>query len=138
MPLRAGGCQHSAVGDPTEEFFDQLSRRRHEAVLEEIAGTIRFDLRDDAGLDQWLVAIKDGDLSVSREGPPKADCVMHSTRDAFNQMASGQLHPLPAWLRNLYWLEGDAVLFRLFNRIFPGPAHARHPRDLAGYGRRRR
>jgi hypothetical protein len=126
------------VGDPTEEFFDQLGRRRHEPALEVVNGTIRFDLRDEGGLDQWLVVIKDGDVSVSREGPPAADCVVHTTRDAFNQMASGQLHPLPAWLRNLYWMEGNAVLFRLFNRILPGPAHARHPRDLAGYGRRRR
>jgi putative sterol carrier protein len=126
------------VGDPTEEFFDQLARRRHEPVLEEIAGTIRFDLRDDGGLDQWLVVIKDGDVSVSREAPPAPDCIVHTTRDVFNQMATGQLHPLPAWLRNLYWMEGNAVLFRLFNRVLPGPAQARHPRDLVEYGRRRR
>lgn len=130
-------CQHFAVGDPTETFFDQLGRR-HETALEEVDGTIRFDLRDEGGLDQWLVVIKDGDVSVSREAPPAADCVVHTTRDVFNQMAAGQLHPLPAWLRNLYWMEGNAVLFRLFNRILPGPAQARDPRDLVAYQRRRR
>jgi putative sterol carrier protein len=125
------------VGDPTEEFFYQLGRRRHETVLEDVDGTIRFDLRDDAGLDQWLVVIKDGDVTVSREAPP-ADCVVHTTREVFGQMVTGQLHPLPAWLRNLYWMEGNAVLFRLFDRVLPGPAHARDPRDMARYGRRRR
>jgi hypothetical protein len=126
------------VGDPTEEFFDQLSRRGHDDALGGVTGTIRFDLRGQAGIDQWFLYVKDGNVEVARQGPPTADCVIHTDRAVFDQLATGQLHPMPAWLRNLFWLEGDASYFRVFNRIFPGPPQARDPRDLVSHGRRGR
>jgi hypothetical protein len=121
----------------TAEFFEQLGRRGHEPILEEMTGTIRFDLTDERGTDQWFVTITDGDVRVSRGDHP-ADCVLHARRAVSDQMATGQLHPLPAWLRNLFWLEGNASLFRVFTTIFPGPPGARDPRDLVPYSRRRR
>jgi hypothetical protein len=113
----------------TAEFFDQLGRRGHEPGLEEVDGTIRFDLREEQGIDHWFVAVKHGDVRVSREARP-ADCVLHSDRSTFDQIVTGKLHPLSAWFRHLYWMEGNAALVRAFNYIYPGPANARHPRDL--------
>lgn len=116
-------------GTPTAEFFDRLGRRGHEPGLAEVDGTIRFDLRHEHGIDHWFVVVKDGDVRVSREAGP-ADCVLHSDLSTFDQIVTGRLNPLPAWFRHLYWIEGNAALVRAFNYIYPGPAHARHPRDL--------
>jgi putative sterol carrier protein len=123
--------------DPTSEFFDQLGRRGHEPVLEEVAGTIRFDLRDEHGTNHWFVEIRNGDVRVSRETRP-ADCVLHTDRAVFDQMVTGQLHHMPAWLRRLFWLEGNALLFRIFGTILPGSPDARHPYDIVPDRRRRR
>jgi hypothetical protein len=122
---------------PTAEFFEQLGRRGHEPVLEEVVGTIRFDLTDEHGTDQWYVTINNGDVRVSRESGP-ADCVVHVEPAVFDQFVTGQLHTMPAWLRHLFWVDGNVVIWRIFDHLFPGPAHARHPRDLVADGRRQR
>lgn len=123
--------------DPTTEFFEQLDRKGHEPVLDEVNGTIRIDLRDEHGIEHWFVTIKDGDVHVSREDRP-ADCVMQTTRSVFDQLVTGQLHQLQGWLRNLFRVHGEVLLFRIFGNVFPGPAGARHPYDLYPLGRKHR
>jgi hypothetical protein len=56
----------------------------------------------------------------------------------FDQFVTGQLHTMPAWLRHLFWVDGNAVIWRVFDHVFPGPANARDPRDLVAARRRRR
>jgi SCP-2 sterol transfer family len=123
--------------DPAAAFFEQLAQRGHEPVLEEIEGTIRFDLMDAQGTDHWLVEIDKGDVRVSRE-PGAADCVVHVDRAVADRIVTGELQAQPAWLRRLYWVEGNLVLLRLFDRAFPGPPNAHHPRDLISRGGQRR
>jgi hypothetical protein len=113
----------------TADFFDQLGRRGHEPGLEEMDGTIRFDLRHEHGIDHWYVVVKHGDVRVTREASP-ADCVLHSDLSTFDQIVTGKLPALPAWFRHLYWMDGNAALVRAFNYIYPGPADAHHPRDF--------
>lgn len=138
----AGHTQGASILDvdrgstATAAFFQELARRGHVAILEEISGTMRFDLRDEDGIDHWWVAIERGDVRVKREDGP-ADCVLHTDRTVFDQMASGKLHQLPAWLRHLFVVEGKAHLFRVFANVFPGPAGAHDPRDLVPNRRRR-
>jgi putative sterol carrier protein len=123
--------------DPTAEFFDQLGRRGHERLLETMEGTIRFDLKDDHGTDHWFVAVDEGDVRVSRESGP-ADCVIHTDRALFDRIVTGETQAQAAWLRHQLVAEGDPTLHRQFDRIFPGPATARHPRDFVARDRRRR
>jgi SCP-2 sterol transfer family len=124
-------------GTATAEFFEQLGRRGHVPALEEVKGTIRFDLRNGQATDQWFVAIDNGNVRVSRETGP-ADCVVHIDRAVFDQFVTGELHSMPAWLRHQFWVDGNVVIWRAFDHLFPGPAHARHPRDKLPHGRRRR
>lgn len=115
--------------DPTAAFFDQLAHRGHVPVLEEVEGTIRFDLEDAQGTDHWFVEINKGDVRVSRE-PLAADCIVHLDRAEAGRLVTGEIQAQPAWLLRLYRVEGNLVLLRLFDRAFPGPANAHHPRDL--------
>jgi hypothetical protein len=122
--------------DPAAAFFDQLADRGHEPALEEVEGTIRFDLVDPQGTDYRFVEIKKGDVRVSRE-PLAADCVVQLDRVIANQIVTGELQAHPAWLRRRYWVEGNLVLLRLFDRVFPGPPNAHHPRDLVRHSGQR-
>ncbi|MEU5950217.1 SCP2 sterol-binding domain-containing protein [Micromonospora sp. NPDC047465] len=120
--------------NPSTSFFEALGRRGHEALLEEVTGTIRFDLTHEQGVDRWLVAIERGDVRVSRDGG-EADCALHGSRATFDRIVSGQSQLYPAWLRNEIRAEGDLLLSRTFLRLMPGPPGAQHPRD---FGRERR
>ena len=57
------------------EFFEQLAEREHEPMLEKVTGTMRFDVKDNGRTTRWRVAIKKGDLAVSRANDA-ADCVI--------------------------------------------------------------
>jgi putative sterol carrier protein len=101
-----------------------------------IAGTVRFDIGDAQGLSQWLVSINRGDVAV-RQGSGDADCVIHIDDQSFGRLATGQTVPFAAFLSNEIGVDGSFSLLILLRHIFPGPAGARHPRELADQERRR-
>ncbi|MCP3785708.1 SCP2 sterol-binding domain-containing protein [Micromonospora sp. A3M-1-15] len=119
------------MSNPSANFFDGLSRRGHEPLLEEATGTIRFDLRHERGIDRWLLIIDRGDVRVSADGGGGADCVVHSSRELFDRIVTGGSHIYTAWVRNELTVEGDIRLARLIQRLMPGPPAAHHPRDFA-------
>jgi hypothetical protein len=123
------------MSDPTAEFFARLGRRGHEPLLEEVTGTIRFDLEHERGIDRWFLVIRQGDLRVSPE-EREADCVLHTTRTLFDRFVSGQEYVYAAWVRNELRAEGEVALGYLFQRVLPGPPGAHHPREFARERRR--
>jgi putative sterol carrier protein len=114
----------------TEQFFDMLSRRGHEPLLEKVDATVRFDEVDGDRTRRW-VRIARGDITVTEDDGP-ADCVISGGRATFDAITSGRLSLMAALLRGAIGVEGDvelAVLSRRF--IFPRPDSA--PRtDAAG------
>jgi glycogen debranching enzyme len=115
--------------DATAEFFDGLARRGHDPRLENVGGSIRFDLAHDDRLDHWFVAIEDGDVSVSRE-EREADCVVRIDKPVFDRLVKGETSAVAAWLRNQVKIRGRFPLLRLFERLYPGPPGARDPRQV--------
>ena len=87
------------MSDPIGAFFDRLAGGGYERLLRKTAGTIRFELTGDDGLDLWHLTIVDGRVAVSREARD-ADAVIRTDRAFFARMARGEAKPLPAWLRN--------------------------------------
>jgi putative sterol carrier protein len=118
------------MSDATREFFDELGRRGHERLLKKTAGTIRFDLEHDHGIDHWLVVIRNGAVSVSKENRD-ADTVIRTDSAFFDRLARGDAHPLSSWLRNDITSEGKFQFVVLLERLFAPPLGARHPRTLA-------
>jgi putative sterol carrier protein len=108
----------------TDEFFDQLSRRGHEVLLQRASGTVRFDLKHGNGTEHWLIAIDKGDVEVSRKNV-KADCVIHTDGDLFEEIAGGRVNVFSAYLRGVVNIEGAPELAILFQRLFPGPPNSR-------------
>jgi putative sterol carrier protein len=118
------------MSDATREFFDELGRRGHERLLKKTAGTIRFDLEHDHGTDHWLVVIRKGAVSVSKDNRD-ADTVIRTDSAFFDRMARGEANPLSAWLRNDITSEGKFRFVVLLDRLFPPPLGGRHPRAVA-------
>jgi putative sterol carrier protein len=109
---------------PTEGFFDELGRRGHEPLLENVSGSIRFDLDHDNQTDHWLVNVTNGDVSVSTKNV-KADSVIHTDKRLFDRIVEGQANTMAALLRGLIGVEGNRELVARFQRVFPGPARIR-------------
>jgi putative sterol carrier protein len=101
-------------------FLEELGRRGHDPRLARTTGTLRFDVRDDARMEHWRLAIEDGVVAVSRDDAA-ADCVLRIDRDAFDALATGELNPMVATLRGVLVPEGDVELMVRFQRILPDP-----------------
>jgi len=108
------------MADAATEFFDELSRRGHEPLLEKVRATIRFDLARDGRMDRWLVAVDRGDIAVSRRNA-KADIVLRADGKVFDGLATGEVNSMAALLRGEIGVEGDPGAIVLFRRLFPGP-----------------
>jgi ubiquinone biosynthesis protein UbiJ len=67
----------------------------------------------------------------------KADCVVATTRAAFDQIAGGHLNALPAALRGLVEIEGDPGLLIRFQRLFPAAEDRSTPTSARTVGRQR-
>jgi putative sterol carrier protein len=83
---------------------------------------------------QWTVALKKGDVSVSRSSA-KADCVVTTDRPLFNAIVRGERNAMAAILRGEIAVEGDRELLVLFQRVFAGPAESIQRREAVLAGR---
>jgi putative sterol carrier protein len=106
--------------DATTEFFSALEARRHEPLLENERGTLRFDLTSGKRTTRWLIEIEDGDVSISHRNG-KADCVVRAKKSLFDGIAGGQKNAMTAVLRGDMSIEGDVALVVRFQKLFPGP-----------------
>ena len=112
------------MADTTTEFFDNLSRRGHEPLLEKASGTLRFELDERKRTDRWLVTVEKGNVTVSRKAA-KADVVVRTDRALFDKLASGRQNAMAAILRGEIGIEGRVQLLALFQRLFPSPPKRR-------------
>jgi putative sterol carrier protein len=122
------------MSDATEMFFERLARSEHEPLLAKASGTARFDLRSGKRTAYWAIALKRGDVAVSRK-KVAADCVVHMDRALFEQMARGEANAMAALERGLIVVEGNPELLVMLQRLFPGPPGSRgRVEPIAGEG----
>ena len=121
----------------TEAFFDELASRGHEPLLRRATGTARFDLVDGSRTERWLLAIKKGEIAVSRRNA-HADCVLRADKAAFDRLVAGKQNMVAAVLRGDAALMGDMKLLVLVQRLFPRPSRRRAQRARPGSARRKR
>ena len=51
----------------TNDFFNGLRRRRHEPLLRNASGTLRFDLANGEDTETWYLTLRKGDITVSHK-----------------------------------------------------------------------
>jgi putative sterol carrier protein len=116
---------------PTVKFFDNLSRRGHEPLLEKVSATVRFDIIDGERTEHRLATIDHGDIRVSAEKAP-ADCEIGGDRHVFDAIFDGRISAMAALLRGELTVDGDPELLVLAGRLFPGPPAGSSGREAAG------
>ena|SRR5215813_5561583 len=108
------------MGAATTEFFEGLSKRGHDPLLETTTGTVRVDLAKNGKVERWLVTIDKGDVEVShRRG--ESDCTVSAPADLFDRIASGEENAFAAALRGEVVVGGDTKLLVRLQRLFPSP-----------------
>jgi putative sterol carrier protein len=122
------------MADPVGEFFHGLAERGREPLLQNVSGTVRFDLADGERVEHWYLTIKNGDVGVSHNDAD-ADAVVRTAKVLFEGMTSGRVNAMAAALRGTLVPRGNLALVVSFQRLFPGPAVSRaHAGSGSGEG----
>ncbi|GAB3957399.1 SCP2 sterol-binding domain-containing protein [Micromonospora vulcania] len=117
------------MGSTVGEYLDRLGGGRRTDLPETTSGSMRLDAHHDGWTEHWYLTIADQHVQVTRSSDD-AELVVRADREVFDRLASGQTHLAEALLRNELTVQGNMRLLMLLRRIFPGPAGARHPREL--------
>ena len=110
------------------DFFENLSSRGHEPLLERVNFTVRFEITDGGRTEHRLARIDHGDIRVSAESAA-ADCVVCGDRQVFDAVVSGRMTAMAVVLRGSLDIDGDPELLVLAQRLFSAPRS-----DSAGGG----
>src|SRR5262245_33863311 len=112
--------------DRVDEFFDELSRRGHDPLLDRLEGTGRFEGCGGGQVEQWLGAGKGGYVNGTRGGG-NADWVMRAERSDFARLINGEVGTLSAFIRGTLQLtiQGKGQRIGLISRVFAGAPEAR-------------
>jgi putative sterol carrier protein len=108
------------MSDATADFFEELDRRAHIPLLAYTSGTLRFELVNGGRKERWFVTLDRGDVAVSRK-TGGADCVVHASKELFDEVVSGRVNAMAALLRGELVAEGDPNLLVRLQRLFPSP-----------------
>lgn len=117
------------MGSTATRYLEHLDTGRLFDLPETTTGTLRLDLLDDGYTEHWYLTVAGRRIRVSRSADD-ADLVVRASRAVFDELASGDLPPGTALLRNELTLRGDMRLLLVLRRVLPGPKGARHPREL--------
>jgi len=110
--------------DSVGEFFRGLAERGREPLLQNVSGTLRFELADGERVEHWYLTIKNGDVAVSHK-EAEADAVVRTAKVLFEGMTAGRVNAMAAVLRGALVPRGNLALVVSFQRLFPGPAASR-------------
>ena len=141
----------------TADFFEELSRRGHEPLLQRVQATIRFEVTDDGDADGSdaggsagsggsgdghdgpggattvrLVTVDHGDLRIltDRAGAgATADATIGCSASELDALVSGRTSAMASLLRGALTVQGDPELVVLAQRLF-----SRHPVSASGTG----
>lgn len=112
------------TADPVGEFFGGLAERGHEPLLQNVSGTLRFDVSDGERVEHWYLTIKNGDVAVSHNDA-EADAVVRTAKALFEGITAGGVNAMAATLRGALVPQGNLALVVSFQRLLPGPAASR-------------
>jgi len=106
----------------TSTIYRRVVSAAHDGaiVIEHFGGGPRYETLSALPREIWFVSVSDGKIAVSRANGD-ADCVVRTSRELFDGIASGEVNAMAALLRDELTAEGDLELLMLVQRLFPGP-----------------
>jgi putative sterol carrier protein len=114
--------------ESTAAYFECLAASGYQPLLQQVTGTLRFDIdQNDGSQRHWNVTIDHGNLTVGQdadgyatnEAVPPADCTLTANEDEFLRILSGQDSLAAAFVRGVITIEGDHTLAQDIRRFSP-------------------
>ena len=102
------------MAESVQEFFDGLASG---ADAEKTAGMNNSYLFDIEGAGQWLVAVEDGNVSVT-EGTGEADTMITTTEESFMAIVRGEQNPTTAYMTGKLKIKGDMGAAMKLQKLF--------------------
>jgi putative sterol carrier protein len=102
------------MADTVQEFFDTLGDR---ADSEKTAGMNNSYLFDIEGAGQWVVAVRDGAVSVS-EGGGEADTTITTSEETMMAVVRGEQNPTTAYMTGKLKIKGDMGAAMKLQKLF--------------------
>ena len=99
---------------PAKEFFDGLESSVDQTKLAGVNNSYLFDIE---GEGQWLVDVRDGNLTVN-EGGGDADVTITSSAETFEQIRSGEQNPTTAYMTGKLKIKGDMGAAMKLQKLF--------------------
>jgi putative sterol carrier protein len=96
------------------EFFEGLASRVDESKIAGMDNSYLFDIE---GEGQWLVAVRDGKLTVT-EGGGDADTTIQTTAETFDRISSGDQNPTTAYMTGKLKVKGDMGAAMKLQKLF--------------------
>ena len=96
------------------EFFEGLEQR---ADADKTAGMNNSYLFDIEGAGQWLVAVKDGSVSVT-EGGGEADTTISASEETMLKVVNGEQNPTTAYMTGKLKIKGDMGAAMKLQKLF--------------------
>jgi hypothetical protein len=113
-----------AVTDVAEQFLTAFADRGFEPLLAKTSGTLAIHLLGGAGVDEWVLTVDKGNLTV-RRGRGATDATVTLERSLFERMVQGRANATAAVLRGEAHIDGSLELLLSIQRVLPGPDDAR-------------
>ena len=98
--------------------LEELPRTVDPKKLAGMTMTTHFHLSGSDAAD-WILRVDDGNLSVARGTPDKADLTLTASSDALLAMFNGTLNPVSAYMLGRIKVEGDLTRAMRLQAIFP-------------------
>jgi putative sterol carrier protein len=102
------------MAESVQEFFDGLASR---ADAEKTAGMNNSYLFDIEGAGQWLVAVEDGNVSVT-EGGGEADTTITTSEETMMAVVRGEQNPTTAYMTGKLKIKGDMGAAMKLQKLF--------------------
>ncbi len=102
------------MAESVQEFFDGLASR---ADAEKTAGMNNSYLFDIEGAGEWVVAVTDGNVTVT-EGTGEADTTITTSEESFMAIVRGEQNPTTAYMTGKLKIKGDMGAAMKLQKLF--------------------
>ena len=102
------------MAESVQEFFDGLAAG---ADAEKTAGMNNSYLFEIEGAGEWLVAVEDGNVSVT-EGGGEADTTITASEDTMLAVIRGEQNPTTAYMTGKLKIKGDMGAAMKLQKLF--------------------
>ena len=102
------------MAESVQEFFDGLASRADAAKTAGMNNSYLFDIE---GAGQWLVAVQDGNVSVT-EGTGEADTTITTSEESFMAIVRGEQNPTTAYMTGKLKIKGDMGAAMKLQKLF--------------------